>query len=43
MLEERLMEGGEGVKANYLKKDLGLQVGYPPWEVFLRDPSPYLR
>ena len=32
-----------GVKADYLTRDLGLWVGCPPWGVFLRDSSPYLR
>ena len=26
--------GGVGVKADYLKKDLGLKVGCPPWGSF---------
>ena len=37
------MGGGVGIKADCLKKDLGLKVGCPPWGVFLRDPSPYVR
>ena len=32
-----------GVKADYLTRDLGLWEGCPPWGVFLRDPSMYLR
>ena len=30
-------------KADCLTWDLGLWVLRPPWEVFLRDPRPYLR
>ena len=32
-----------GVKADCLTRDLSLQVECPPWGVFLKDPSPYLR
>ena len=32
-----------GVKADYRTRDLGLWVDCPPWGVFLREPSPYLR
>ena len=34
---------GVGVKTDCLTKDLGLQVEYLPWGVFLRDPSSYFR
>ena len=32
-----------GFMADCLTRDLGQWVGCPPWGVFLRDPSPYLR
>ena len=35
--------GAVGIKADYLTWDPGLWAECPPWGVFLRDPSPYLR
>ena len=38
-----LMDWVEGLNSIGHTRDLELQAECPPWEVFLRDPNPYLR